>query len=159
MKHHYLIEDKLPPKLPVVFSSKISNQINVIYACNQNNTDALSQWDEYIEGLKSYISNPVIAWDYNNRYVHFPNGAIHLMDLGYDVSFIVKTNQTTNENYVYVFMLNLKPEEFGLKVPSKGNSQITCNTNISNKKLIRLTEQDLHRIVRESVNRILRRLV
>lgn len=32
--------------------------------------------------------------------------------------------------------------------------QINCNTNM-NKKLIRLTESDLHRIVKESVNRIL----
>ncbi len=34
------------------------------------------------------------------------------------------------------------------------NNRLNCNTNM-NKKLIRLTESDLHRIVKESVNRIL----
>ena len=191
MRQHYLIEDKLPPKLPVSFSAEVRKEINDIYAYNQNNIDGIYQWNEYIDGLKSYISNPVIAWDYNHRYAHFPNGAIHLMDLGYDVSFIVSTNRTTNKNYVYVFMLNLKPEEFGLKVPPKRNSQSQVNNQPTNNiaqnisvdsngnyvsangwgadyvsettsnnriKLIRLTEQDLHWIVGESVNKVLRRL-
>ena len=44
-----------------------------------------------------------------------------------------------------------------LKTPQEINNQqnINCNLNM-NKKLIRLTESDLHRIVKESVNRILR---
>ena len=37
----------------------------------------------------------------------------------------------------------------------KENNEINCNTNM-NKKMIRLTESDIHRIVKESVNRILR---
>jgi hypothetical protein len=39
--------------------------------------------------------------------------------------------------------------------PMKSNNQLNCNLNM-NKKLIRLTESDLHRIVKESVNRVLR---
>lgn len=35
------------------------------------------------------------------------------------------------------------------------NNQLNCNTNM-NKKLIRLTESDLHRIVKRSVNKVLR---
>ena len=35
------------------------------------------------------------------------------------------------------------------------NNKLNCNTNM-NKKLIRLTESDLHRIVKESVKRVLR---
>ena len=73
----WINEDKLPPKLPISFSAKISKQINAIYACNQYNTDALCQWDEYIEGLE------------------------------YDITFIVKTSHRTNRSYVYVFMLLL----------------------------------------------------
>lgn len=117
MKQCWVNEDKLPQKLLVITSPKISKQIQVIDGYNQNNIDALYQWNEYIEGVKSYISNPVIAWDYNNKYPHFPNGAVHLRDFGYDVAFIVKTNQNTNKNYVYVFKIDLKPQEFGLKVP------------------------------------------
>ena len=39
--------------------------------------------------------------------------------------------------------------------PMKLNNQLNCNTNM-NKKLIRLTESDLHRIVKQSVNRVLK---
>lgn len=35
------------------------------------------------------------------------------------------------------------------------NNRLNCNTNM-NKKLVRLTESDLHRIVKESVNRVLK---
>ena len=38
--------------------------------------------------------------------------------------------------------------------PMKSNNQLNCNLNM-NKKLIRLTESDLHRIVKESANRVL----
>ena len=51
---------------------------------------------------------------------------------------------------------NIRGEKRNL-VATHGNNQenINCNRNM-NKKLIRLTESDLHRIVRESVNRVLR---
>ena len=191
MRQCLVSEDKLPKKLLVITSPEISKQIEMIDNYNQNNIDALSQWNEYIEGLKSYISNRSIAFDYANRFTKFPNGAIHLMDLGYDVTFIVRTNRRTNRSYVYVFMLNLKPEEFGLRVPPKRNSQSQVNSPTINNvvqnisvdsngnyvsengwgadyvsettsnnriKLIRLTESDLHRIIKESVNKVLRRL-
>lgn len=37
----------------------------------------------------------------------------------------------------------------------RNNNQLNCNLNM-NKKLIRLTESDLHQIVKESVNKVLR---
>ena len=37
MRQYYLIEDKLPPKLPVIFSPKISKRIETIYNKNQDN--------------------------------------------------------------------------------------------------------------------------
>lgn len=37
MRQYYLIEDKLPPKLPVIFSAKISKRIETIYNKNQDN--------------------------------------------------------------------------------------------------------------------------
>ena len=74
MRKCYLIEDKLPPKLPVIFSAKISKQIKAIYAKNQDNAEAISQWDKYIDGIKGYISNPVIALDYTNRFQRLPRG-------------------------------------------------------------------------------------
>ena len=149
MRNRYrLCEDARPQKLPVSVSSKIKNSIIEIYQHNQNNLTALGQWSEYIEGLISYISNPVIAFDYTNRYVHFPNGAIHLVEMNYDVSFITKSNNANAYIYVYIFDINFKLRDFGLKDP-----KITENKryNIMNntKKKIRLTEFDLHRIVKQ----------
>lgn len=138
MKLHYLNEDKLPPKLQVIFSSKIIKKMDFIENFNQDNIDALSQWYYYIEGVKSYISNPSIAWDYTNRYSHFPNGAIHLKELNYDVMFIVKKNR----NYVYVFKIDLKPQEFGLKVPP------TLEEN---------RESIISRIITETINNYLKK--
>ena len=148
MKLHQLNEDILPQKLPVRFSSKIDVKISSIANYNQGNTDAISQWYEYIEGIKSYISNPAIAWDYTSRYPHFPNGAIYIRELGYEVAFIVKTNNKTNRNYVYVFKANLNPEEFGLRVPP------TLKKNRQSPN--RLTETYLCHIIEKSVKSALR---
>lgn len=76
-----LYEEKNLPKLPVFFSTPIQNKMKYIEKYNQNNVDGISQWYEYIENLKDYISNNSIAWDMANRYFHFSNGAIHLEEL------------------------------------------------------------------------------
>ena len=147
MKNIYLNEENLPPKLLVSFSAEIRNNINLIKVYNKNNHDALYQWYDYIENMKNYISNRKIAWDYANRYSRFPNGAVHLVELGYDVYFIVKTNNTTQTNYIYVFKLDLKPEEFGLKIPS------TLKEN--KKKTIRLTETEFKQMLVECITKII----
>ena len=146
MKRFYLIEEILPPKLPLSFSSKIKNQINLIKDYNQDNPDALSQWYDYIDNLKSYISNRKIAWDYANRYVHFPNGAVHLVELGYDATFIVSTDKTRNINYVYVFRVDLKPQDFGLKIPP---------TTEHKKRILKLTESQFKEYLVEKIEKVL----
>ena len=113
-----LNEDRLPLKLSVVFSSEIRKRIETIYSCHQKNVDGLSQWYDYLNGIKRYISNPAIAWDNTNRYSKFPNGAIFSRDFNYNVAYVVKTDKHTNQPFVYVFKVNLNPEEFGLKSPS-----------------------------------------
>ncbi len=57
------------------------------------------------------------AWDYTHRFSRFPNGSIFIKDFDYNIGYAIKTNNTTNQPYVYVFMVNLKPQEFGLIVP------------------------------------------
>ena len=113
-----LNEDRLPLKLSVVFSSEIRKRIETIYSCNQENADGLSQWYDYLDGIKSYLSNPAIAFDYTDRYPKFPNGAIFNRDFNYNTAYVVKTDKHTNQQFVYVFKVNLNLEEFGLKSPS-----------------------------------------
>ena len=137
-------KDRLPPKLPVVLSSKISRKISAINAYNQNNTDEISQWYDYIEGMIDYLSNPVIAWDYMGRHSLFPNGARFIRDFNYNIGYTIKTNSTSNCAYVYVFRLNLNPEGFGLRVPSA----------LKENKIV-LTESNLRRIIFETLKRFL----
>lgn len=122
MKRQLLKEDRLPPKLFVRFSSKIINEIDAIDTSNQGNLDGLSNWHDYLDGMISYISNPVIAWDNTNRHHRLPNGTRFIADFDYNVGYTIKTNNTTQQQYVYVFMANLKPEEFGLIVPQINES-------------------------------------
>lgn len=122
MRQQLLKEDRLLPKLFVRFSSKIANEINAIDTFNQGNLNGLSNWHDYLDGMISYISNPVIAWDNTNRHQRFPNGTRFIADFDYNVGYTIKTNNTTQQQYVYVFMANLKPEEFGLIVPQINES-------------------------------------
>lgn len=149
-----LCEDSRPQKLPVYFSSKIKNRITEIYKHNQNSPTALGQWSQYIEGLKNYISNPVIAFDYTNRYAHYPNGAIHLVELNYDVSFITKSNGTDRYVYVYIFDINFKLDNFGLK--DHIITENKQNNTMKNVNKIRLTETQLRSIIKECVKKVLR---
>ena len=91
-----------------------------------------------------YLSNPVIAWDYVGRHTQFPNGAKFIRDFNYNIGYTIKTNDTSNRTYVYVFMLNLNPEEFGLKVPP----------TLKENKIV-LTESNLRKIISETLKRLL----
>ena len=74
--------------------------------------------------------------------------------------------QSKNANITWNIAHNISVDKDGNYVSANGwgadfvsesmrNKKLNCNRNM-NKKLIRLTESDLHRIVRESVNRVLR---
>jgi len=154
-KHYNLNEDKLPLKLLVIFSSKIRTNIDAIVHYNQNNTEGLSQWYDYLDGIRNYISNPVIAYDYTNRYSKFPNGAIYNRDFDYNAAYVVKTNNTTNQPYVYIFKMNLNTEEYGLEIPPTLDENKQRNNMSKTKRTINLNEFDLRKMVTETVKLVL----
>ena len=117
MDKYSLKEDKQVPKLFVAFSSKICKQITEITSYNQNNLEGLSQWYDYIDWVRKYMSNSVIAQDYTNRYKQGRNGARFIKDLGLNVRYTVLSDCATDVPFVYIFMIDLKLEEYGLKVP------------------------------------------
>ena len=126
----YLFEDKKPQQLIVVLSPELLDIIDSIEKHNKDNTEGLTQWFEYIDTIENYISNPVIAWDYKNKYKHNSKNITHLEDLEFDVYYTIKTDKNTGKNYVYIFKLNLKPDEFGLDIPSdlkESKQNITFN--------------------------------
>ena len=130
MKLTTLNEDKKLPKLPVTLSSEIIERIDKIVDYNNDKKEEISNWYEGIEGFKNYISNPTIAWDNNDKFTHSPNGETIIKELGFEASYIIKTNKKTGKNYIYVFKLTLKPDEFGLDIPSdlkESKQNITFN--------------------------------
>ncbi len=147
MKRYYIIEDKLPRKLLVKFSATIYKQINSIAYFNRNNIEVLSQWYDYLNGIKTYLSNPSIIWDNTGRYIQWQNGARFINDFGYNVAYSIVNDTTTNKNFVYVFKVNLALEEFDLKVPP---------LLTENKHIVRLTDSDLKFIITECVRRVIR---
>lgn len=146
MIQYRLNEDKYLSKLSVRFSYKLFKEIKEIENYNQNNPQTLSLWLEYLNEAKNYISNRAIAWNYNRRNIKFPNGTFFIKDFDYNIGYTIKTNIETNGAYVYIFMMNLKLEEFGLKAP------IALKEN---KSTIILKESQLHFIIREAIKKIM----
>ena len=143
INRYKLNEDNLPEKLPVRFSFRVSQTIDNIIRKNRNNTEAISQWLNYLDNIKNYISNPVIAFDYTNRYRQLSDRRRFISDFDFNVGYTILNDYTTEQPFVYVFMINLKSDEYGLK------------ENIQHKKQVQLSEYQLRKIIRESIRRML----
>ena len=116
MNSKYLAEDKRLQKLAVRFSEELIEKIDTIRDYNRGNEN-LVQLYEYIDGLRSYISNPVVAWDNTGKYQHNSKKETHLKELGYDVIFTIKINKATNTTYIYVLNIKLNILNLGLEIP------------------------------------------
>ena len=125
--------------LYVALSPEILKEMDAIYAYNQNNVKGLYKWYSYIEEVTNHISNRSIAWNYTNRLRQERNGAITLNDFDYNVTYAVKISKRTHRAYVYVYKIDLKLEEFGLKMPP------------------RVKEGRIGRIIIETINSYLRK--
>ena len=75
------------------------------------------------------------------RFHHNSNGEKFIEELGMDVGFIIETDNNANQ-YVYVFYLDLKTDDYGL------------NESIKKKSII-LTEIELRKIIAESIRKVL----
>ena len=176
MKQFQIKEEKRP-KLPVRFSQEIANEIEWINFRNFGNDEALSQWNDYIEGIILHISDPVIAWDNMNRYRHTSNEETFINENGMDVGFLIEIDNHTNQSFVYVFYLDLNIDEFGL-VESKQRGKkliiteqqynelmqkplginvkdMRTNESKERKNVIRLTESMLKSMIAESLREAL----
>lgn len=79
---------------------------------------------------------------------------------GDNIEYWDSTNHRMEEEEIEYFEKSIPIEveniihKFAYQMGDNNKQELNCNTNM-NKKLIRLTESDLHRIVKESVNRVL----
>ena len=88
-----LNEDKRLERYKVWFTPAVKREIDIIKRFNRNNVEGIKQLQEYLQGLRMYISNPVIAWDNLDKYQHRPNGATHVNELGYNFTYLVKNSR------------------------------------------------------------------
>lgn len=151
IKQYCLNEGNMSQNFYVVLSPDIIKEMNAIYAYNQNNPKSLYQWYSYVEEVTNHISNRSIAWNYGNRLKQERNGAITLNDFDYNVTYAVKISKRTHRAYVYVYKIDLKIENFGLKNPfANGNNQGTITCGKLNGKVI-------NTIITETINNYLRK--
>ena len=93
----------------------------------------------------SVYNGRVIYWDVNDNQLYED-----LRDYTNVNNSEHETYQRTLPKQIVDYLYNIAAEQTD-EIENKQN--INCNTNM-NKKLIRLTENDLHKIVKESVNRV-----
>ncbi len=136
-----LKEDKRLPKLPIVPSPEISQEIDDICKRNYDSQEHLSEWLNHLEGIFGYISDPVIAWDNTDRYNKL-NGETYIAEGDIDVGFIIKIENATNKPFIYIFYMNLLCDNYGLK---------ESNT----KRSVVITESTLKSVIRKYVKEAL----
>ena len=149
MKRGALKEDRLPPKLPVIFSADVTYQIDEISSYNQYNVNGLSAWKEYIDWLSTHVSNRAIAFDYGNNFTRYPDGTTIINNIG--IGFCLEDD--SKKVYVRIVWIDFNLEDFGLEIPpSLNESKKSKNTT---KKVYYLTESHLRSIIKEVIKNML----
>ncbi|MBO7417467.1 MAG: hypothetical protein J6U14_00820 [Bacteroidaceae bacterium] len=132
VKQYLLNEDNLPPKLPVVYSDDVMNEIEYIRQRNLFEKEGLSRLFSHIKGIENHISNRAIAFGYGSNYTMDSNEITYVYDMG--VVFCVKDD--SEKVFIEISWIYLNLEDFGL--------QENRNINIS-------------RIITETINSYLRK--
>lgn len=107
------------PKFSVRFSDEINDTIDDVIFLNQFEEEKLKEWHDFLDGMVSRISDPVIAWDNMNIFQH-DEGIHHIQidgNYGYDVLYTFEEDEETGTTYIYVFKANLRIRQHGLELP------------------------------------------
>lgn len=142
MRQCNIIEGRESYRFKVYFSDELKLKINTIYIHNQDKPQALSQWNEYLEWIRKYMSTPSIAWNYANQHIEQPNGTYFAEAYGCNIIYSIETD--ANGIYVLIHQVNLKPQEFGLNEAKRLYQTIT------------LTEAQFKKMLTECITKILK---
>ena len=142
-----LNEGKHPHPLPVCLSKRIKNYIHRIERFNWDKQEAVTRWREYINTVINYIEQPSVAFDYAGRAWCTHYCTMFNYDLGYNIGYKIMVDNY-DEAFVFVFKMNLQPENFGLLIPQTKKKH-------SSQKIYTVTEPKLRHIIKEAVRQIL----
>lgn len=157
MKKYYLNEDIRLNKLPIRFSDEIVAKIDDIKFYNRFETENLNEWINDIMSIVRWLSNPVIAWDNNNEFIHNDNGETYIDRYG--ILFKIMTNkdkQGIEYNFVYVINITLNPQNYNLNVPPYlCENKESKRKKILNSNRIKLNESHIRYILRDVLKQYL----
>ena len=156
MKSFYLNEDNKLMKLPVRYSDKLTEKIEEIIFYNSFEKENLKQFLNDLKGIVNWMSNPVIAWDNNDDFIHYDNEETYIGKYG--ILFKVLTDRDERgieRNFVYVIDIILAPRDYNLNVPSNIDENKHYITTKDTRNKVILTEGQLHEVIKETVRRIL----
>ena len=110
MKLFSLNEDKLPPRLPVIYSDYITSQIEDICDSNRGNANGLSELKKFIKRVANHVSNRAIAFCYGNNCSMPSNGTVYIYDMG--AVFCLKDD--LEKVFIEITWIDLNLKDFGL---------------------------------------------
>lgn len=144
-KHCVLKEDKQPDPLYVKFSQRINKEIDLIKDYNVNNPKGIKEWDDYLKILKNYISKPVNALDYTNKYPQWRNGSKYVNELGFNFAYNILINSFDKRYFVYIFYLDYKLQDYNLLMPPalsriKNKTTNTVSNNVVSNNVVSNTK-------------------
>lgn len=149
IKRRLINEDNLPPKLPVVYSDEIMHKIENIKDYNQFEKDGLSKMFSHVKGVENHISNRAIAFGYGINYKMKPGKTVLIHDFGVAYRLVNNADRT----FVEIVWMDLNLEDFGLEVPPMMNENKQSKKHT--KKIYRLNESQLRRIVMDVIQKVL----
>ena len=161
MKMHYLNEDVKLEKLPIIYSDELKTKIEDVIFHNKFEKEILDHWLNELEGMTNWVANRIIAWDNQNKFVHYDDGEIYIKQYG--ILFKILTNkddQGVEHNFVCILRMPLNLQNYNLRIPpylyENKNSQTTRMLYKNNHKdVIKINELHIRQIVRETLRRYL----
>ena len=82
MIRYCLNEDIRLEKLPVRYSDELKARIEDVVFYNKFESENINQWVNDLKGIVSWLSNPAIAWDNQNEFIHYDDGEIYIKKYG-----------------------------------------------------------------------------
>ena len=114
---------------------------------NRFDTENLKEWINDLIGITNWVSNPAIAWDNRNEFIHQNNGDTYISRYGILFEILNYVDeQGVEHNFVYVLDVGIYPQNYNLRVPP-----YLCE----DKKIIYITESHIKHIVRDTLRRYL----
>lgn len=137
--------------MTVIYADSIIYEIEHITEYNEDNVYGIAEWRKHLNGIRKYISDWSIAFDYANQFTRINDKVTLIEDFGYNLYYSL-IEDTNHQIVVYVSQVNLAYEDYGLEYPLYENRRKYNKSNI-------ISQSRLMNIIRASVRQALREVL